>query len=96
MNNNSEDNYKAYPAEEPIEEVNDAAQMGAADDSFQESSDFSSSSLFGSVMDGFSDRLNSSFEKIDDKKKSRLILILGVAALLGGLFYIYRFASMLF
>lgn len=53
-------------------------------------------SLVGSAMDDFSDRINNRFDQLDNRRKGLIVLSVGIAAFLLGIFFVYRTISFLF
>ena len=46
-----------------------------------------------SALDGLSDRMNNKFDKMDVRKKGRLLLFLAVVVFIIGMIYLYNFLS---
>ena len=52
--------------------------------------------IVGSAMDNFSDRINNRFDQMDNRRKGLIVLSVGIAAFLLGIFFVYRTISFLF
>lgn len=52
--------------------------------------------IIGSAMDNFSDRINNRFDQMDNRRKGLIVLSVGIAAFLLGIFFVYRTISFLF
>lgn len=52
--------------------------------------------IVGSAMDNFSDRINNRFDQLDNRRKGLIVLSVGIAAFLLGIFFVYRTISFLF